>query len=81
MPQLGESPFAPAGYQVWRNVKDYGAIGDGVTDDTAAIQLTISDGGDAVPTAAAAQFTLQQSISQLAHTLSAALSPSTSTLS
>lgn len=45
IPQLGESPFAPAGYKVWRNVKDYGAKGDGVTDDTAAIQLAISDGG------------------------------------
>ena len=45
IPQLGKSPFAPAEYQVWRNVKDYGAKGDGVTDDTAAIQLAISSGG------------------------------------
>ncbi|KAF6813967.1 glucan 1,3-beta-glucosidase [Colletotrichum plurivorum] len=33
----GKMPFAPSGYQFYRNVKDFGAVGDGVADDTAAI--------------------------------------------
>ncbi|OBT82398.1 hypothetical protein VE02_09582 [Pseudogymnoascus sp. 03VT05] len=43
--QNGISPFAPAGYKVWRNVKDFGAVGNGIADDTAAINLAISSGG------------------------------------
>ncbi|KAF3931246.1 hypothetical protein ABW19_dt0200752 [Dactylella cylindrospora] len=41
----GHHPHAPAGYQVFRNVKDFGAVGDGVHDDTDAINEAVSSGG------------------------------------
>ncbi|KAH7104876.1 glucan 1,3-beta-glucosidase [Auriculariales sp. MPI-PUGE-AT-0066] len=43
--QQGFSPLNPdaGGYKIRRNVKDYGAVGDGVTDDSAAINKALGD--------------------------------------
>lgn len=37
--QLGQMPLAPSGYTFFRNVQDYGATGDGSTDDTIAMYV------------------------------------------
>lgn len=50
IPHQGVAPYhSDPNYQVFRNVRDYGAWGDGVTDDTEAINQAISDGGRCAP--------------------------------
>ncbi|EEY16441.1 glucan 1,3-beta-glucosidase [Verticillium alfalfae VaMs.102] len=40
----GVAAFGVDGYQVFRNVKDFGAVGDGIADDTDAINTAMSSG-------------------------------------
>ncbi|KAK5659718.1 hypothetical protein OQA88_929 [Cercophora sp. LCS_1] len=40
----GKAAFGDPNHKVFRNVKDFGAVGDGSTDDTEAINRAIADG-------------------------------------
>lgn len=40
----GTVAYGSPNYQIYRNVKDFGAKGDGVTDDTSAINAAITQG-------------------------------------
>ena len=37
-----QMPLAPSGYEFYRNVQDYGAKGEGITDDTEAINKAVA---------------------------------------
>ncbi|PHH67944.1 hypothetical protein CDD82_975 [Ophiocordyceps australis] len=43
--KAGKMPHAPSDYEFFRNVKDFGAVGDGKTDDTAAINRAVATHG------------------------------------
>lgn len=43
----GNAVYAPEGYKVFRNVKDFGAVGDGIADDSDAINAAMGHGEEA----------------------------------
>ena len=58
IPHQGIAPFQnDSSYQIFRNVKDYGAVGDGFTDDTDAINFAINNSNRCAPGSCASSTT------------------------